>query len=138
MLFRSRGRARIAVVAGPSAVMIPVDGASIKLTIPANGVAGVQSLHERADGEKLPYAPGLRVFALDGDLQVEAGGATESLPSGSALTYQVPDKFGEKVAEPPPPWLAEPAATPAEIERGKALASYFKPDTKIESSLAEA
>ena len=122
----NRGKVRIVGSPAVDPIVVPFEGAYVKITAPAGSVAGLERVTARVPGDKLPSAPGLRILSSEGTVTAESGALSEVLSAGSSTLFHAPKSFAARAEAPSHAWLADATPGASEQDRAARLARYFQ------------
>jgi HEAT repeats len=127
-----RGRV---VLTGPkpaAPIAVSVFGQKLVLNVAPGATVGLETINQG------PSSPGLRLFAAEGDLPIQAGETKETLPGPGVVVFQAPDKFTAKEKRDAPSWVTNPSPPPLDKQIGESFARYFPADHRVMQGLVEA
>jgi hypothetical protein len=133
------GQGRLALHAGAPSLPFEIQfaGRNILITPTAGSTAGVERISHFEPGNPESARSVLRVYAVEGDVTVQADDAKETLASPGSIVWDG-SKWAEKSDKPPPPWVTETRPTAHDLAIGALFLKYMRPNRKVIPNIVEA
>lgn len=132
------GRLVVRSQAAASGLVLALGDARLSLELPADVPIGLERPRVWRPGQAKPSEPGLILYLPEGDLGLVEGGRTTTLSGPLRLAFSPSGELRERVAEPAPAWVVDPATPIDREEAGRQLLRFFKPDKPPVTSFVEA
>ena len=110
---------------------------TLEITPSANTAIGLERLNRREPGANLPSEPILRVYSSEGEVNLEAGDAKETLKGPGMITFDPRADWSDRDDKAAPSWVSDPKLSPFDAQIGEQFQRYFR-DRPVLSNLTEA
>lgn len=111
---------------------------TIEITPPSGAPVGVERVNHRSPGASVASDPTLLIYASEGEVELQADGAKETLSGPGSITFDSEGSWTAAEKTLPPSWVTDSKPSPYDLQIGEQLQRYFRPGRSVLANLVEA